>query len=94
MLVKKNLDSNHDNGNQEQAPIKTEETQQISVSLPDMVTTSQFNNQITRIVEPIKRERTTKEEITKRNNMVSKLIFKFGCQEILLVTIVTNSTIR
>jgi len=43
----------------------------VAVSLPDMVTSSQFNNAIGGITEPIKRERATKAEIhaNKRYNV-------------------------
>ena len=45
----------------------------VAVSLPDMVTNSQFNNAIGGIIEPIKRERANKEEMQiKRQMHVSK----------------------
>jgi hypothetical protein len=50
----------------------------VAVSLPELATSSQFNNAIGGITEPIKRERMSNEEIrAKKSKIVSYNLFNF-----------------
>lgn len=74
LFIKQTDDINHKkivDSNPEVAAV-VEESQQIVLSLPDMVTKSQFDDAITGIIKPIQKERCSKEEAAKRNVSIKK----------------------
>jgi len=49
-----------------------QDSQMVAVSLPQMVTNSQFNSAIGNVTEPIKRERATRQDVIDRNKVSTR----------------------